>query len=1044
MPAIEQINRIRSDPDALDFETLRKDAIALIQNLCGECWTDYNLHDPGVTILEQLCYALTDLSYRAEFSIQDFLVNSGGVVDYEKQTLYPPHEILPSSAVTHTDYERVVYDGIPEIDQIRFKPYVDEQSEVTGLYTVYVKIDRSLFQIRTDAIYSEKVKNETERINRLRDSLSYLHSVTSQIVESLQLRQNALKRWRDRIDRSEHETQAKQMQRIESSIHQSEEILSLLTQHALSLSHAGDALNAIDAMQHGQSCQTKTIVQSSEQLAALEQLLNHLPVAKLEQIHAILDTPLQKLSDIIPVLNNILPRLTALFNEITVPLAKKIDCLKTDKTHLPLSDETRVKQRILAVFSSNRSLGEDIHSIKMIESSPFFLVGDIEVHPHHNPAKVYAEIMFRCSRFISSDMQIDHYGSVLAENKNYEQVFSGPLTQHGYIRNASADTSRGAITIMDLIAYIGNIKGVTQTRNLALTDKDGRQYVSLNYLQSQHFFPDLRISYVENSTHILHLRLPQSADEVETEIVYAEAVSSEKNEPRKNAVFFEEFHRELKKLIFEYHAFRRNTQSLTQFIPLPNGQLRDFRRYYSIQNHFPAIYGVNKQGMSRAKPPEALAKVKQLKAYLYPFEQLMANYLQGLQEIPGLFSAYQESRKTYFSQFLDNTKIPGIEALYTEIPVSKPSAIGDTIDDIPGRYDEYGVRKNRILDILLALYGEVFEQHKLLRFNYYRHKDADDWMIENKINYLKSIRKISKDKGKGFDYLQPVFASQHLNQKGNLAGLHIKVRALLGLKHVLKPVLTTDVLTEKQSRLISDRALASKIKWLSGDSQHEAVPVISDFKPGKWTENTLPTRLPVFSDSIFKEGIKLDNYRLVRSAQKDTMICFMHAPDNKLWILAKEATFDKAALYAHQFCNTLSQLNQLCEDFHIIEHLLLRPRGPKENDVLASDHLFINNRISILFPSWTTRFSDNAFRKFAEETIQRNLPAHVFAQFYWLDFSPMQRFEKYYKDWLYLMQQLNQAQDHEAVLFPQLNQVSAQIISFLNQYRQEGGRDYWL
>ncbi|GJL74696.1 hypothetical protein [Nitrosomonas sp.] len=1042
MPAAEQISRIRSDPDALDFETLRKDAIALIQNLCGEYWTDYNLHDPGVTILEQLCYALTDLSYRAEFSIQDYLVNGEGVIDYEKQTLYPPHEILPSSTVTQADYEQILYDCIPEIDQIRFKPYVHESGESTGLYTVYVKIDRNLFQTWTDVVDSEKVKNLTDQIGRLQDGLGRLHSVTGQITESLKMRQNALKRWRDRIDRSEHETQAEQAQRIESFIHQSDEVLSQLAKHALSLFNAGDALNAVHAMLDNQTCHAQTIVLSGEQLASFEQLLNQLPVEKLEQIYAILDMPLQKLDDMMPVLDDILPRLTVLLSETAVLLGDKIDHLKTDKTHLPLSDETRIKQQILTIFSSNRSLGEDIHSIKMIETTPLFLVGDIEVHPHHNPAKVYAEIMFRCSRFISSDIQIDHYGSVLAENKDYEQVFSGPLTQHGYIRNAPADTSRSVITIMDLITYIGNIKGVVQTRNLTLTDKDGRQYASLNYLQSQHFFPNLRISYVENSAQILHLRLPQSEDEVEAEIVKAEAVFSEKIETRKNAVFFEEFHRELKKLIFEYHAFRRNTQSLTQFIPLPNGQLRDFRRYYSIQNHFPAIYGINKQGMSRAKPPEAMAKAKQLKAYLYPFEQLMANYLQGLQEIQDLFSVYQKSKKTYFSQFLDNSKIPEIEALYAEDAVGKPSAIGDAIDDVPGRYDDYGVRKNRILDILLALYGEVFEQHKLLRFNYYRHEDADDWMIENKINYLKSIRKISRDKGEGFDYLKPTFASHHPNREGNLAGLHIKVCALLGLKHVSTPALTTDVLTQKKSCLISDQVLASKIKWLSGNNQHEAVPVIPGFKPEKSAENTLPARLPVFSDSIFKQGIKLDNYRLVRSKQKDTMICFMHAQDNKLWILAKEATFYKAAVYAHQFCNTLNRLNQACENFHMIEHLLLRPRGPKENDALASEHLFLNNRISILFPSWTARFSDSAFRKFAEEIIQKNIPAHVFADFYWLDFSSMQRFEQYYKDWLHLMQQLNQ--DHEAALFQKLNQVSAQIVSFLNQYRQEGDHDYWL
>lgn len=47
-------------------------------------------------------------------------------------------------------------------------------------------------------------------------------------------------------------------------------------------------------------------------------------------------------------------------------------------------------------------------------------------------------------------------------------------------------------------------------------------------------------------------------------------------------------------------------------------------------------------------------------------------------------------------------KIPAIEPLYAESDVSPSSAI----DDVSGQYDHFSERKNRILDILLALYGE--------------------------------------------------------------------------------------------------------------------------------------------------------------------------------------------------------------------------------------------------------------------------------------------------------------------------------------------------
>lgn len=44
---------------SLDFAALRTEALHLLERLDGETWTDFNTHDPGITILEQLCYALS-------------------------------------------------------------------------------------------------------------------------------------------------------------------------------------------------------------------------------------------------------------------------------------------------------------------------------------------------------------------------------------------------------------------------------------------------------------------------------------------------------------------------------------------------------------------------------------------------------------------------------------------------------------------------------------------------------------------------------------------------------------------------------------------------------------------------------------------------------------------------------------------------------------------------------------------------------------------------------------------------------------------------
>ena len=53
---VDQLARITPDSDGLDFNGLRQRGIALLQDLSQGRWTDYNLHDPGVTLLELLCY----------------------------------------------------------------------------------------------------------------------------------------------------------------------------------------------------------------------------------------------------------------------------------------------------------------------------------------------------------------------------------------------------------------------------------------------------------------------------------------------------------------------------------------------------------------------------------------------------------------------------------------------------------------------------------------------------------------------------------------------------------------------------------------------------------------------------------------------------------------------------------------------------------------------------------------------------------------------------------------------------------------------------
>jgi hypothetical protein len=91
---------------SMNFAVLRDMGIKHFEKMGSKLWTDYNLHDPGITILEVLCYAITDLGYRTSFSIEDILASSDNY-PAQKQ-FFDALEILTCNPVTVNDFRKVL------------------------------------------------------------------------------------------------------------------------------------------------------------------------------------------------------------------------------------------------------------------------------------------------------------------------------------------------------------------------------------------------------------------------------------------------------------------------------------------------------------------------------------------------------------------------------------------------------------------------------------------------------------------------------------------------------------------------------------------------------------------------------------------------------------------------------------------------------------------------------------------------------------------------------------------------------------------------
>jgi len=174
--------------DQTDFHFLRRTGIKYIEELGGKLWTDYNSHDPGITTLEVLSYAITDLGMRMNLNMEDILASEDVDKDIHTQFLKAT-EILPSRPLNELDYRKLFIDIssvaghkrpirncwlVPKNEalyvdcktgQIDFKPIGEKTQHfnIKGLYDLYVDYAEDIDKVGTGC---EKSNVKTQILDR--------------------------------------------------------------------------------------------------------------------------------------------------------------------------------------------------------------------------------------------------------------------------------------------------------------------------------------------------------------------------------------------------------------------------------------------------------------------------------------------------------------------------------------------------------------------------------------------------------------------------------------------------------------------------------------------------------------------------------------------------------------------------------------------------------------------------------------------------------------------------------------------------------------
>ncbi|WP_442266823.1 hypothetical protein ACSIGC_03740 [Tenacibaculum sp. ZS6-P6] len=149
-------------PLTINFEELKGMALAYIQKNNDNTWTNLNPSDPGVTILDQLCYAFTELGYCNYFPMKDILTNKNKELEIRNQ-FYLPEDILTTTPVTINDIRKYVVDQVKEVINLQITPIKEDSNYIEGKYKVEVLIDSRINkneEAKTSLIKEEKAEGK--------------------------------------------------------------------------------------------------------------------------------------------------------------------------------------------------------------------------------------------------------------------------------------------------------------------------------------------------------------------------------------------------------------------------------------------------------------------------------------------------------------------------------------------------------------------------------------------------------------------------------------------------------------------------------------------------------------------------------------------------------------------------------------------------------------------------------------------------------------------------------------------------------------------
>ncbi|MGB3076075.1 MAG: hypothetical protein WBB36_12170, partial [Chitinophagales bacterium] len=357
---------------AEDYTSLRKEGFKSIEKLSSDIWTDYNNSDPGITILEAVCYAITDLAYRTGFEIKDLLAPAALTEDTWKNIFYTARQILHNSPLTINDYRKLIID-VPGVRNAWIEPSKD--------YEVPLWVDYNFLERKEDKgcgchDYALKTcfgklglqpvtKDQFESSNDIRNT---------EILEQLPVL-------------------AKKIEDIEKQF---------------------PALNDEITKLKNEGLPTQSIQKLIDTLNRNKR--------KLTTDYKELETELRIRNEIVYSPSKIV-ELEGLYN---VMVEYEEDVLDEERRE-------EVRQQVVERLMSHRNLCEDFLTVNAVEYLDFGIGAKVVLEEYADPDEVLAEMFYVIYKYFTPTVWFYSIPQMQMKGYQVDEIFEGPALQHGFI-----------------------------------------------------------------------------------------------------------------------------------------------------------------------------------------------------------------------------------------------------------------------------------------------------------------------------------------------------------------------------------------------------------------------------------------------------------------------------------------------------------------------------------------------------------------------------------------------------------------------------------